>query len=148
MNYLDPLLFRRATMLVDAFLPPEKPKMKIEDAMAIVRYGYIFQGAKNRKVRETLRAEALAICKQHAEALMQEAEKKAEAERVLVDIQVYATDGNYGEDFRTVHRTFSDGTFTKSQEHAHYANQLKHTFEQGKKAARIEAKTPRSDDCV
>lgn len=121
--------------------PPKENEMKLEDAIVLARWGTQRKNGVETRARVTLRNEALRVCKARAEELMEAADKKAEAERVLVDIQVYH-DTLYSEDCAFdrmwVKRTFSDGSVTKCTEPREYARQLKHTFEQGKKAGLLQ----------
>lgn len=115
--------------------PTEKPKMTLEDAIIIARFG---RYAHDNHARQRLIGEAKVLLRDRAEALMQAAEKKAEAERVLVDIQVYPdTFHNFENPRLWVKRVFSDGLTTKRKEPKEYAEQLKYTFEQGKAAAKL-----------
>jgi hypothetical protein len=133
--------YRYKSIYTYIFKPTEKP-MKLEDAIAIVRYGK--RGYPTKPGREKLIREANDIVRKRAEELLLAAEKKAEAERVLVDIETYpdAFIGNAHN--RWVKRTFSDGSITKALANQQYAEHLKYTFEQGKKAGA--AKVPRFDD--
>lgn len=112
------------------FKTTEDP-MKIEDAMLIARYGRTF-GLSGTPARKKLRKEAIELLTKRAEELMIAAEKKAEAERVLVDVQVY--DRSPFARMVQVTRVFSNGSATTTNEDRNFANQLKYTFDQGKKA--------------
>jgi len=67
-----------------------------------------------------------------------EAREKPEAERTLVDVQIYP-DAYAESNFRLwVKRVFSDGHVTKVLEDAAFATQLKYTFEAGRKLGQHE----------
>ena len=117
--------------------------MKLEDAIILARMSannsHLSTGADN--ARHKLIMEARAMVREHGEKLVAAAVNKAEAERVLVDIQVYG-DACPSESRMWVKRVFSDGHVTKCMEPEDYARQLKHTFEQGKKAADLARNAP------
>jgi hypothetical protein len=87
--------------------------------------------------RAALLREARNIVNAEKTRLYQAADAEAQTERTLVEMRIY--DSSPSHTCVQVTRVFSDGSATTTREARYYANQLMHTFEQGRKAGLREA---------
>lgn len=126
-HYKLGLEIRKTLDWLDSFKLEKPVKPTLQDDLILTRFGRTM----NSRAREDARRAAGVRLRDEAERLMARAEAETPP-ATLVDVQVYE-DAPRSPFTVWVKREFSDGSFAKALEGRAYANQLKYTFDAGKK---------------